>query len=475
MEALSASRMLPEEAVSGMREGLARQQRDELPVLAGPDKMVGEQIIAYALQFFPGEELLVLAGPDKMVGEQIIAYALQFFPVSAGILLSEMVLALQERAGAGGAAAAGAAAAGGSSLWSQVTGLVDGLGRGTAEGADGAVGGGSGREGGGGSAAAGVSMGGEGDGMPATAAGAGGAGPAAGAGGAVAGGSVAARQEEVRRRAEQEGVREWTAVQLNSAEGPLVIKCGATHHLQLAIKYSSADAGAGAGAGAAAAFAAKTTSGSLEPDTLSILPDPSSLSGLSLDRIRSVLSPLLPAPIVHVIVAKSANATRARYGRIHSTLAARVPVLRGAPSSTGPATSRAAESPTTVARPTGSYSAASTPGRGVSSGVGWGGGVKGGRRSTGVGGVGGSIGGRGDVVELEGRSWSRGASLANSVAATPISSSPLHGPMRGGSGMVGGSVRMSLDAGAGGEVGGGAVGGKSLKKSSSMHEFPDGL
>ncbi|CAI5988586.1 unnamed protein product [Closterium sp. NIES-65] len=642
MEALSASRMPADQEVNGMREGLARQQREELPVLAGPDKMVGEQIIAYALQFFPvsagvgglgGSGILALLreqqqgpplGAGKMVGEQIIAYALQFFPffrpnprslvsrlpaclsvssrfrkpvvlsvrqvpsqhhqhheqqqhsgnqeqqeggglsrrlfhdgeqagappashagaassparhstssaagTAAGAAaaahhpsspsrhsatgspyrrpsspsrrpsspsrssLSQLAPsqggpALQERAGAGGAAAAGnagagGAGAGGSSLWSQVTGLVDGLGRGTGEGADGGVGEGLGREGGGESAAAaGLSTEGERVGMPATAVGAGGAGAAAGGGGgggAAAAGSVAARQEEVRRRAEQEGVREWTAVQLNSAEGPLVIKCGATHHLQLAIKYSStaADTAGGAGAGGAAAFAAKTTSGSLEPDTLSVLPDPSSLSGLSLDRIRSVLLPLLPAPIVHVIVAKSANATRARYGRIHSTLAARVPVLRGAPSSTGPATSRAAESPTTVARPTGSYSAASTPGRGVSSGAGWGGGVKGGRRSTGVGGVGGSIGGRGDVVELEGRSWSRGASLANSVAATPISSSPLHGPLRGGGGMVGGSVRMSLDAGAGGDGGGGGgggAGGKALKKSSSMHEFPDGL
>ncbi|CAI5946436.1 unnamed protein product [Closterium sp. NIES-65] len=610
MEALSASRMPPDQEVNGMREGLARQQREELPVLAGPDKMVGEQIVAYALQFFPvsagvgglgGSGILALLkeqqqgpplGAGKMVGEQIVAYALQFFPffrpnprslvsrlpaclsvssrfrkpvvlsvrqvpsqagappashagaassparhstssaagTAAGAAaaahhpsspsrhsatgspyrrpsspsrrpsspsrssLSQLAPsqggpALQERAGAGGAAAAGnagagGAGAGGSSLWSQVTGLVDGLGRGTGEGADGGVGEGLGREGGGESAAAaGLSTEGERVGMPATAVGAGGAGAAAGGGGgggAAAAGSVAARQEEVRRRAEQEGVREWTAVQLNSAEGPLVIKCGATHHLQLAIKYSStaADTAGGAGAGGAAAFAAKTTSGSLEPDTLSVLPDPSSLSGLSLDRIRSVLLPLLPAPIVHVIVAKSANATRARYGRIHSTLAARVPVLRGAPSSTGPATSRAAESPTTVARPTGSYSAASTPGRGVSSGAGWGGGVKGGRRSTGVGGVGGSIGGRGDVVELEGRSWSRGASLANSVAATPISSSPLHGPLRGGGGMVGGSVRMSLDAGAGGDGGGGGgggAGGKALKKSSSMHEFPDGL
>ncbi|CAI7834149.1 unnamed protein product [Closterium sp. NIES-53] len=674
MEALSASRMPPDEAVNSMREGLARQQREELLVLAGPDKMVGEQIIAYALQFFPGSWLgemvplkeqqqglpfrcyqgggradhrlcpavlpcecrgwgfrgsVILAllkeqqqglplGAGKMVGEWIITHALPFFPSvsetsgavsaanslpgtpgsahshqhtdhhqhqqqqaphmhpshasthhphhhhhhqhqqqqhngnqeqqeggglsrrlfhdgeQAGVLPSSHAGAassparhstssaaagaaaaahhpsspsrhsatgspsrrpsspsrrpsspsrsslshvapsqggqtLQERAGAEGAAAA----AGGSSLWSQVTGLVDGLGRGTADGADGGGGGGVGREGGRESAAAGLSMGGEGDGMPATAAGAGGVGPAARGGGAVAAGSVAARQEEVRRRAEQEGVREWTAVQLNSAEGPLVIKCGATHHLQLAIKYSSAAADA---TGGAAAFAAKTTSGSLEPDTLSVLPDPSSLSGLSLDRIRSVLSPLLPDPIVHVIVAKSANATRARYGRIHSTLAARVPVLRGAPSSTRPATSRAAESPTTVARPTGSYSAASTPGRGVSSGVGWGGSVKGGRRSTGVGGVGGSIGGRGDVVELEGRSWSRGASLANSVAATPISSSPLHGPLRGGGGMVGGSVRMSLDARAGGEAGGGGgVGGNVMKKSSSMHELPDAL
>ncbi|CAI7773156.1 unnamed protein product [Closterium sp. NIES-54] len=591
MEALSASRMPPDEAVNSMREGLARQQREELLVLAGPDKMVGEQIIAYALQFFPSvsETSGAVSAANSLPGTPGSAHSHQHTDhhqhqqqqaphmhpshasthhphhhhhhqhqqqqhngnqeqqeggglsrrlfhdgEQAGVLPSSHAGAassparhstssaaagaaaaahhpsspsrhsatgspsrrpsspsrrpsspsrsslshvapsqggqtLQERAGAEGAAAA----AGGSSLWSQVTGLVDGLGRGTADGADGGGGGGVGREGGRESAAAGLSMGGEGDGMPATAAGAGGVGPAARGGGAVAAGSVAARQEEVRRRAEQEGVREWTAVQLNSAEGPLVIKCGATHHLQLAIKYSSAAADA---TGGAAAFAAKTTSGSLEPDTLSVLPDPSSLSGLSLDRIRSVLSPLLPDPIVHVIVAKSANATRARYGRIHSTLAARVPVLRGAPSSTRPATSRAAESPTTVARPTGSYSAASTPGRGVSSGVGWGGSVKGGRRSTGVGGVGGSIGGRGDVVELEGRSWSRGASLANSVAATPISSSPLHGPLRGGGGMVGGSVRMSLDARAGGEAGGGGgVGGNVMKKSSSMHELPDAL
>ncbi|GJP53610.1 hypothetical protein CLOM_g12764 [Closterium sp. NIES-68] len=571
MEALSASRLPSDEAIHGMRETLAREQREGLPVLAGPDKMVGEQIIAYALQFFPPvsetssavnaaaslpgtpgstqdhhhsddqhhhqqqaphthpshtsahhhhhehhahhhehhehhrhqhqehHEAVGSSGLSKRLFHDSDHQPGGMGPSHAGAASSP---ARHSAASAGAAAhrasspsrhsataspsrrpaspqaqQEGAAAAGraggagvGSSLWSQVTGLVDGLGRGTPDGAGERGGGGGGEAGGGGAAAAEESslqadgtksIGGERSSFQDSAAAGGEAAAAGGTGGgsAAAAPSVASRQEEVRRRAEQEGVREWTAVQLNSAEGPLVIKCGATHRLQLAIKFftgaadaaDAAAAAAGAG-GAAAAFAATTSSGSLEPDTLSVLPDPSALSGLSLEKIRTVLSPLLPAPIVHVIVAKSANATRARYGRIHSTLAARVPVLRGAPSSAGPATSRAAESSTTIARPTGSYSAASTPGRGVSSG------------------------GRRDVVELEGRSWSRGASLANSMAATPISSSPLHGPLRGG-GTVGGSVRMSLEA-RGGDMGGGGEGegvGGRMKKSSSMHELPDAL
>ena len=105
-------------------------------------------------------------------------------------------------------------------------------------------------------------------------------------------------------------IMQWSVLQFNTgAANPFVIKCGATPSLELVVKAQAK---------------IQDKSGK---EMVSVVPPPSTLSGLSLDEIRQVLM-RLPEAFCQLALAKTADGTRARFARLYKTLAIRVPALK---------------------------------------------------------------------------------------------------------------------------------------------------
>lgn len=105
-------------------------------------------------------------------------------------------------------------------------------------------------------------------------------------------------------------VVQWSVLQFNNGSAvPFVIKCGATSSSELVVK-------------AQAKMHEKS-----EKEIVAVVPQPSTLAGLSLDEIRQTISHL-PESFSQLAMARTADGTRARYTRLYKTLAVRVPPLR---------------------------------------------------------------------------------------------------------------------------------------------------
>eukprot|EP00249_Psilotum_nudum_P024264 c29136_g3_i1 orf=1113-5150(+) len=105
-------------------------------------------------------------------------------------------------------------------------------------------------------------------------------------------------------------VTQWSILQFNNSSATqFVIKCGANTAHQLVVK-------------AQAKLEDKTGK-----EIISVIPAPSTLAGLSLAEIKQVLLQL-PEAFSQLTLARTADATRARYTRLYKTLAIRVPVLK---------------------------------------------------------------------------------------------------------------------------------------------------
>lgn len=105
-------------------------------------------------------------------------------------------------------------------------------------------------------------------------------------------------------------VMQWSVLQFNNGSTtPFVIKCGATSSLELVVKAQAN---------------IQDKSGK---EIVSVVPAPSTLAGLSLEEIKQVLL-LLPEAFSHLVLARTADGTRARYARLYKTLAVRVPALK---------------------------------------------------------------------------------------------------------------------------------------------------
>lgn len=103
---------------------------------------------------------------------------------------------------------------------------------------------------------------------------------------------------------------QWNVLQFNTgSSAPFIIKCGGNANSELVIK---ADA------------RAQEPKGS---EIVRVVPRPSVLVNMSLEELKQMFAQL-PEALSLLALARTADATRARYSRLYKTLAMKVPSLR---------------------------------------------------------------------------------------------------------------------------------------------------
>lgn len=103
---------------------------------------------------------------------------------------------------------------------------------------------------------------------------------------------------------------QWNVLQFNTgSSAPFIIKCGGNTNSELVIK--------------ADARVQEPKGGEL----VKVVPRPSVLVNMSLEEMKQMFAQL-PEALSVLALAKTGDATRARYSRLYKTLAMKVPALR---------------------------------------------------------------------------------------------------------------------------------------------------
>lgn len=119
-----------------------------------------------------------------------------------------------------------------------------------------------------------------------------------------------ALQPQAESTSNAEVVSQWNVLQFNTGStAPFIVKCGANSSSELVIK---------------ADVRVEEPKGG---EIIRVVPRPSVLADMSFEEIKKVFDQL-PEAISLLVLARTADGTRARYSRLYRTLASKVPSLK---------------------------------------------------------------------------------------------------------------------------------------------------